>query len=366
MKMFFIVMLTIYLSGYVYIAWRITSGLNMHSYRAAVYFIFIALFVLSVLAFIFARSQSPLSPVIVPIGLTSMGIWGIFITFFILADIANLLNLALHVKNFRLYSAYAALSLSLAVCVWSLLNSAFILRTKNITVPVANLPVSELKIVQLSDIHIHSATSPKTVNAIFGKVMKLNPDIILITGDVSDMPLNENGKFEEYGFDKLHAPYGVFAVTGNHEYYAGLNAFLEIFAKLGFRVLQNENVLIDNLINAAGINDIDHKNRQVIEKVLSASDKNYPVLFLSHQPESFDIAAEYGKDLNIIQFSGHTHAGQVPPIDIARRFFMKYNYGLYKIGEKAVLYVTSGTRYWGPPMRFITPSEITVITLKNS
>jgi predicted MPP superfamily phosphohydrolase len=196
--------------------------------------------------------------------------------------------------------------------------------------------------------------------------MKLNPDIILITGDVSDMPLNENGKFEEYGFDKLHAPYGVFAVTGNHEYYAGLNAFLEIFAKLGFRVLQNENVLIDNLINAAGINDIDHKNRQVIEKVLSASDKNYPVLFLSHQPESFDIAAEYGKDLNIIQFSGHTHAGQVPPIDIARRFFMKYNYGLYKIGEKAVLYVTSGTRYWGPPMRFITPSEITVITLKNS
>ncbi|MCL2390518.1 MAG: metallophosphoesterase, partial [Endomicrobia bacterium] len=207
----------------------------------------------------------------------------------------------------------------------------------------------------------------KTINRIFDKVEKIHPDMIFFLGDIVDKDIYKNNRFEKYGFEKLRAPRGIFAVTGNHEYYAGLDSFLKAFNKLGFRVLQNENALIENLANIAGINDIDYKNSNAVEKVFSAADKNYPVLFLSHRPESFDIAAAVGaeKGLNIIQFSGHTHAGQIPPIDIAREFFMKYNYGIYKIGEKAIMYITSGTRLWGPPMRLIVPSEIPVITLKQ-
>ncbi|MCL2485081.1 MAG: metallophosphoesterase [Endomicrobia bacterium] len=368
MKLFFITSLTIYLSGYLYVAWRITSGLNMYGYRAsAVYIVFIALFALSILAFIGSRAAMPLVSIIVPIGYTAMGIWGIFLTVFLLNDLANAVNLFFHIKNFRLNSTYIALSLAVIMCAWSLINAAFIFRIKNVTIDVPNLPVPELRIVLFSDVHINMATSPRTIKGIFDKAVNLNPDLIFFLGDIVDKDLDKNNKFERYGFEKLRATHGVFAVAGNHEYYAGMDSFLAAFEKLGFRVLQSENVVIENLVNIAGINDIDFKNKQVMTEIFAAADKNYPVLFLSHRPESFDMAAAEAaaNGLSLVQFSGHTHAGQVPPIDIARQFFMRYNYGIYKIGEKAVMYITSGTRPWGPPMRLVIPSEIPVITLKG-
>jgi predicted MPP superfamily phosphohydrolase len=240
------------------------------------------------------------------------------------------------------------------------INFATFLNIKEVNIKVPNLPVPSLRVIELADLHINAITKPADINAIFDKVDGLKPDMIVFVGDIIDIDINKNDEFLNYGFAKLHAPYGIFAVTGNHEYFLGAEPFYEMFGKLGVKVLDDENVLVKNTINVAGINDKSWRNDKKIEQAL-AVDKRYPTLFLSHRPETFNFAGKYA---DIIQLSGHTHAGQIPPVWIVRKFFMQYNYGIYKIG-KSILYITSGTRLWGPPMRLFSTSEIAVITLER-
>jgi predicted MPP superfamily phosphohydrolase len=361
--MFFVLIVIIYCLSFIYIAWSINFGLNIkHPYKEYLYSLFVFIAFLSIVSFINHRYTIPFVYYIAPFGFMCMGVGQIMFTFFIVNDIINLLNRIFKIKNFRYYSTMLTSLLSVVVCLVSLINFIFVLSVKDIKIQVPSLPVDSLKIVLLSDIHIGKYTTPKIINKIFDKVVSLNPDIIVVAGDVIDLDINKNDMYIDFGFKKLKAKYGIFAVTGNHEYYTGVQSYLDMFTKLGIKVLENENVILDKIINISGIKDKDYKNPKNIAKALSNIDKNYPVLFLSHRPESFDYSSNIG--INIVQLSGHTHAGQIPPTTIIRKYFMKYYYGLY-FNNGSTMYITSGTRLWGPPMRFFNTSEIAIVTLEK-
>ena len=359
--MFFIMVLFFYFAASFYAAWRIVSGLQIPpQFKIYIYLAAAILSIGSALIIFLRRFESlPLSSLLSPAAYIYMGILAITFTALITNDIINITNLVLKIPSFRYYSTLITLIIVVVVCLWSFINVAFILKTKEIKIPVENLPVENLKIALLSDIHITPYTSPKTINKIWDKVLAQKPDIIVLAGDITDSDINTNDKFLKYGFDRLRAPAGIYIITGNHEYYSGLEEFFEMFKKLNIKVLKNESIVAGGKVNIAGIEDTSFRKSEDITLALSNVDKKLPIVFLSHRPESFDIAANLGH--KVIQLSGHTHAGQIPPIDIIRAL-MKYNYGLY-YDNGSVMYVTSGTRFWGPPMRFSSRSEIVIINL---
>jgi len=221
------------------------------------------------------------------------------------------------------------------------------------------------KMVQLTDIHVGPTVGVGTVRRAVEMTNELNPDAVLITGDIVD----GSAKFiADYitPLKDLKSTYGTFFVTGNHEYYSGADAWIRTIQNLGITVLENSSQIIDHngaKLLIAGIPDIHsdsfgHERYNPGKAKITDSDYDFSVI-MSHRPEIADEIAEHGYDL---QVSGHTHGGQYFPWNIIIHFFHKYVRGLYKVKDMH-LYVSQGTAYWGPPIRIGAESEITEITI---
>jgi predicted MPP superfamily phosphohydrolase len=222
------------------------------------------------------------------------------------------------------------------------------------------------KIVQISDLHIGQLMTRSKLKEIVQQVNSLKPDLIAITGDLVDgsikLLLNEVTPIKH-----LKAKKGVFFVTGNHEYYSGVENWISEIEKFGIKVLSNENIKINDGNDSfyiAGVNDHEakrfgEKHAADFNKALSGLDKNRKVILLAHQPIAVREAAEYGVDLVL---SGHTHGGQIWPFNYLVYFQQPYIKGFYAY-KKTKLFVNQGTGCWGPPMRLGTKNEITEVIL---
>lgn len=239
-------------------------------------------------------------------------------------------------------------------------------------VPHASLPeeFDGLTIGQLSDCHVGPTIDGAFLKNACDKLMKEKPDIIAVTGDLVD------GKPEILGSElralkDLKAPLGVYFVTGNHEYYWGVNQWVKFLQDdIGMNVLQNENVLKNvkgKTLCIGGVNDygaarFDKEHATSPEKAIEGAEYSAFKILLAHQPKSCFRAEKAGWNL---QISGHTHAGQTFPFNIIVAIVQPYLKGLNWLHEMAV-YVNQGTGYWGPPTRMGIPPEITLLTLKTN
>jgi hypothetical protein len=249
--------------------------------------------------------------------------------------------------------------------VYGLVNVQRGARVKRVTVPLAKLPASAdgYKIVQLTDVHIGPTLGAAFARQVVERVQALAPDLIVITGDCVDGNLSALAEQVEPLRD-LHARDGVYAVTGNHEYYWNADAWIALLGSLGLRFLRNERVRIAAGIELAGVDDSSAAGMlaghgEDIPRALAGRDPELPVVLLAHHPSSIGRAVAAGADL---QLSGHTHGGQLLPLGWLARLFEPRVAGLARFGA-TWLYVSEGTGFWGPPLRIGTTQEITLITL---
>jgi uncharacterized protein len=239
----------------------------------------------------------------------------------------------------------------------------------DVEIKLAKLPraLDGFTIVQLSDLHTGMTIDRAFVQRVVDHANRLSPDLIALTGDLVD------GKVEDLRDDvaplgQLRARHGVFAVTGNHEYYSGVDPWIAEISRLGARYLRNERVRIgegEASFDLAGVDDHGAEgwpgHGENLPAALAGRDPSRALVLLAHQPRQVRRAARHGVDL---QLSGHTHGGQIWPWHyIVRLQQGGLLAGRYQQGDTQ-LYVSRGCGYWGPPVRVLAPLEITRIILR--
>lgn len=225
------------------------------------------------------------------------------------------------------------------------------------------------RIVHLTDIHVSQTVRAPFVRRLVEMTNALQPDMVVITGDLVDGTVEELGAQVE-SLRELSAPDGVFFVTGNHEYYSGVEGWMRFLPTLGVRVLRNEHAVIERpegRFVLAGVDD--HTAAQFgrghgADPVAALADRpeGAPVVMLAHQPVQVHEHAGLGVDL---QLSGHTHGGQIWPFRYLVPLQQPFVRGLHRF-EQTQVYISCGCGYWGPPMRVGADPEIAVIELSSS
>lgn len=256
-----------------------------------------------------------------------------------------------------------ALGVILALTAYSIYNVSRPLRVTNINLRSDKFPASApaFRLAHISDLHLSRLKSAEWVESVVASVNALSPDAIVITGDMIDDKMPELGMFIP-AMKKLSAKYGVFAVPGNHDYYSGLDNMSEFERAAGVRILQNEKTEVGGVLEIFGVdNEILSPARY--EAVLERGTKGgrLPIVMLKHKPTGFGPASEKGV---FLQLSGHTHAGQIPPLDLIVRLVYEFPFGLYQRGG-SYIYTTCGSGTWGPPMRLFSHSEVVLITISR-
>jgi predicted MPP superfamily phosphohydrolase len=268
-------------------------------------------------------------------------------------------------------SALAVMTLTPAITVIGFVMARRVAPVVRVKVPLANLP-AELEgftIAQISDMHVGPTIKRNFVEAIVERVNRLGADMVAITGDLVDGSVRDLAH-DTQPLERLASRHGTYFVTGNHEYYSGANSWIRELERLGTHVLMNEHVVLDHdgaKLAIAGVTDYsahhfdDAHRSDPLQAAVGAPADAVRVL-LAHQPRSADEAEKAGFHL---QLSGHTHGGQFWPWNLFVRLQQPFTAGLNRLGLMWI-YINRGTGYWGPPMRFGIPSEITLIRLVRS
>lgn len=260
--------------------------------------------------------------------------------------------------------AAALLIVTILVCLYGVFEARAI-RVERVTVETAKFPpgTDRVRIAQLSDVHIGLLIGESRLTTIIDILNREQPDLIVSTGDLVDSSSSHLDGISEM-LDRVHPQYGKYAVTGNHEFYPGLEQSLAFHERAGFVVLRNEARSIDSVLTIVGVDDLMVETQPDEAALLSSAPQGVFTLFLKHRPH----VAPATLGLFDLQLSGHTHKGQLFPFGYIVSIPYPYISGLYALGKGSSLYTSRGTGTWGPSMRVLTPPEVTIIDIvrKNS
>lgn len=220
--------------------------------------------------------------------------------------------------------------------------------------------MQSLNAVMMSDIHLGTLIGNGHFEKIVEKVQKLKPDIIFLAGDILDEDL-EPVLRQNIGetLRRLHAPMGVFGVMGNHEYIGGAEPAYNYLKEHGLQILRDSVVKVSDSFYLIGREDRDKprfagRQRMDLEDLAAQVDFGFPVILIDHQPYYLEKAAALGIDL---QLSGHTHHGQLWPLNYITSAIYTLSRGYGKIGNMHA-FVSNGVGTWGPPVRIGNSPEI--------
>jgi uncharacterized protein len=256
----------------------------------------------------------------------------------------------------------ASLFVSLGISIYGY-HEAGDIRTEKVVIRTNKLPrsLARLTLVQISDVHLGLIVKEKRLQAIVRAIENAQPDVLVSTGDLVDGQMDGMETLTAE-LRKLKPVYGKFAVTGNHECYAGIEKSLAFTRLAGFSVLRGDSQDLGGVLTIAGVDDpaaesVGIRNRgerDILEKI----PRDRFVLLLKHRP----VVGKESVGRFDLQLSGHVHKGQIFPFSVLTRLVYPVPTGLSHWGESA-LYVSRGTGTWGPPIRFLAPPEVTVIEL---
>ena len=222
-----------------------------------------------------------------------------------------------------------------------------------------------LNVVVTSDIHLGAIIGNSHLEKIVEVINGLNPDIVLLPGDIMDedlAPVIKQNLGEK--LKNIKSKYGVYAITGNHEYIGGVEKACKYLIEHNINLLRDNAVKIGNSFCIIGREDrsmgtFTGKKRKSLEELMSDVDKELPIFLMDHQPFELYEAENNGVDL---QLSGHTHHGQLWPLNFITNMVYEISRG-YKQERGSHFYVSCGVGTWGPPVRLGNRPEIVNIRI---
>lgn len=317
---------------------------------------------------------SPVSIVLTWIGSFWLAIMTYTFLFLIVVDLLRLVNhfipffpafITSNIEQAKKVTAIIVGVLVLSSVIGGYINTKMIVMKKySIDIKKNAGELKSLNIAVASDLHLGTINSYEFMYYVSEKINSLNPDLILLAGDIIDEDLGPVIKYDvgEH-LQRLKAKYGVHAVTGNHEFIGGAEPAVEYLLKHNVNVIRDNALKIGNAFYIVGREDrasrqFSGKLRKELSEIMKDVDKSLPIIMMDHQPFNLEQAEKNGVDL---QLSGHTHNGQLWPFNYIVEKVYELAWG-YKVIGNTHYYVSSGVGGWGPPVR--TGSRPEIINIK--
>lgn len=378
MIIFFTIFFSVYsaLNYYIFIrGWQVLNTVAFLKPFYAVGFVIVSY------GYVFAKLLYKfLQPIVYDIWLGIGAAWFAFFVYLILLlagiDLVRLLESFFHFLPKIVYDNYELTKKITTAAVIIIVSLIFVLgnlnkrdirvTTLNLNLPKGKSNLNDLNLVMASDLHLSPIDGEQLLKVIVEKINSLNSDIILFAGDIVDDKaevLNDRGIGKS--FRLLNPKYGIYSITGNHEFINSVEQCVQYIEKHGIKVLRDESVFVGNSFYLTGREDVTKKqftgkNRKNLEEIISETDSGYPNILLDHTPVGLEQAEKNKIDM---QLSGHTHHGQIWPGNIITNMIYELSRGYKKRGSTHY-YVSSGAGTWGPPVRTGSKSEIVNIKIK--